>query len=295
MSIKLSNKVIKAIKHSNPILLTLSLFLASQSHLHAEESTVSATKIMPINTTNKTENLTVRNIIDRANLASYYAGEDGSAEARMIIVDENGNRQMRQFTILRKDVQDLGDQNMLVFFSQPSNVKDTVFRVEKQLKSDDNRWLFLPALDLVKRISAGDKRTSFVGSHFYYEDVSGRNPNEDNFTLVSEDNSTYTISAMPKDLQSVEFSRYVVKVDKQNFLPLETTYYDKNDRAIRKMAVLQVQDIDGIATVMKSRITNLNNNSSTEMQFRNVKYNLGLPDNIFSERSMRTPPKAWLD
>jgi outer membrane lipoprotein-sorting protein len=276
-------------------LLTLSLFLTCQSHLHARESTITATQVTSINATKKTEDLTVRNIIDRANLASYYAGEDGSAEARMIIVDENGNRQMRQFSILRKDVQDLGDQNILVFFSKPSNVKDTVFRVEKQLQSDDNRWLFLPALDLVKRISAGDKRTSFVGSHFYYEDVSGRNPNEDSFSLDNEDSSTYTITAIPKDLQNVEFNRYVVKIDKQNFLPIETTYYDQNDRAIRKMTVLQVQEINGIATVIKSRITNLNNNSYTEMQFRNVKYNLGLPDHIFSERSMRTPPKAWLN
>tara|TARA_R110000744_G_scaffold167351_6_gene284751 strand:- start:1137 stop:2000 length:864 start_codon:yes stop_codon:yes gene_type:complete len=287
MTIKFTKQMMKASKHSRQVVLTLSLFLASHFNLHAEVA-----PRLP------NENATVskvNNIIDQANLASYYAGEDGSAEARMIIVDENGNRQMRQFTILRKDIQDLGDQNMLVFFSQPSNVKDTVFRVEKQLKSDDNRWLFLPALDLVKRISAGDKRTSFVGSHFYYEDVSGRNPNEDNFTLVSEDKSTYTITAMPKDQQSVEFSRYSVKIDKQNFLPTETIYFDKSDQAIRKMTVLLVQDINGIPTVMKSRVTNLSNNSYTEMQFRNVKYNLGLPDNIFSERSMRTPPKAWLD
>ena len=237
----------------------------------------------------------VEQIIKQANLASYYAGDDGSAEARMIIVDENGNKQMRQFTILRKDQQDLGDQNILVFFSQPSNVKDTVFRVEKKLEGDDNRWLFMPALDLVKRISAGDKRTSFVGSHFYYEDVSGRNPNEDNFTLVAEDEATYTINAEPKAPNNVEFSRYTVKIDKVNFLPIETTYFDKKNQAIRKMEVLNVQRIKAIPTVMKSRITNLQNNSYTEMQFRNVKYDVGLPDNIFSERSMRTPPKAWLD
>ncbi|MBA6414659.1 outer membrane lipoprotein-sorting protein [Colwellia sp. 6M3] len=287
MTITFTRQIIKIFKHSGRVVLTFSLFLTSSTYLHAEEdatlSNENATKIK------------VNNIIDQANLASYYAGEDGSAEARMIIVDENGNRQMRQFIILRKDLQDLGDQNILVFFSQPSNVKDTVFRVEKQLKSDDNRWLYLPALDLVKRISAGDKRTSFVGSHFYYEDVSGRNPNEDSFTLVSEDKNTYTISALPKDQQSVEFSSYTVKIDKQNSLPIETIYFDKNNQAIRKMTVLQVQDIDGIATVMKSRITNLSNSSYTEMQFRNVKYNLGLPDNIFSERSMRTPPKSWLD
>jgi hypothetical protein len=291
MTIKLTKQMMKAVKHCGQIALTLSLFLASHASLHAEEVPMLTIE----NATTNAETKKVKNIIDQANLVSYYAGDDGSAEARMIIVDENGNRQMRQFTILRKDEKDLGDQNMLVFFSRPSNVKGTVFRVEKQLKADDNRWLFLPALDLVKRISAGDKRTSFVGSHFYYEDVSGRNPNEDNFTLVSEDKNAYTINAIPKDKQSVEFSRYTVKIDKANFLPIETTYFDQSDQAIRKMTVQQVKDIDGIPTVMKSRITNLSNNSYTEMQFRNVKYNLGLPDNIFSERSMRTPPKAWLE
>ncbi len=238
--------------------------------------------------------LSTSEIIAKSNLASYYAGDDGSAQARMIIVDENGKKQMRQFIILRQDEKDLGDQNMLVFFSRPSNVKDTVFRVEKHVEQDDNRWLYLPALDLVKRISAGDKRTSFVGSHFFYEDVSGRNPNEDSFTLISEDNDNYVINAVPKDKQSVEFSSYTVTISKSNFLPIESIYFNQSQQAVRKMTVLKVKNIGGIPTVMKSRITDLSNNSYTEMQFRKVKYDVGLPSNIFSERSMRTPPKAWL-
>jgi hypothetical protein len=292
MTMNVSHYMMQTVKSSVQIGLSLALFFVTNVGLHAEELSLDNSNTTKVIYNEVTK--TVRDIIDQTNLASYYAGNDGSAEARIIIVDENGNRQMRQFTILRKDVQDLGDQNMLVFFSQPSNVKDTVFRVEKKLKGDDNRWLFLPALDLVKRISAGDKRTSFVGSHFYYEDVSGRNPKEDNFTLVSEDKTNYTITAKPKDPNSVEFSRYTVKIDKQNFLPTETIYFDQSNQAVRQMTVLQVQYIEGIPTVMKSRITNLSNNSYTEMQFRNVKYNLGLPDNIFSERSMLTPPKAWL-
>ncbi len=238
--------------------------------------------------------LSVSEIITKSNLASYYAGDDGSAQARMIIVDENGKKQMRQFIILRQDEKDLGDQNMLVFFSRPSNVKDTVFRVEKHIEQGDNRWLYLPALDLVKRISAGDKRTSFVGSHFFYEDVSGRNPNEDSFTLISEDNDNYVINAVPKDKQCVEFSSYTVTISKSNFLPIESIYFNQSQQAVRKMTVLKVKNIGGIPTVMKSRITDLSNNSYTEMQFRKVKYDVGLPSNIFSERSMRTPPKAWL-
>ncbi|AOW77562.1 hypothetical protein A3Q34_12275 [Colwellia sp. PAMC 20917] len=234
-------------------------------------------------------------IITKANLASYYSADDGSAQARMIIVDAQGNKQMRQFTILRKDQTDLGNQDILVFFSRPTDVQGTVFRVVKKVTSDDDRWLYLPALDLVKRISAGDKRTSFVGAHFFYEDVSGRNPAEDNFTLLKTDNNFYTIKAQPKDLNSVEFDHYIVSVDKNTFLPMQVDFYDSQGKKSRSLQVLKTEVIDGFTTVMHSKITQHSDGSYTEMQFRNVKYNVGLPNDIFSERSLRNPPKEWLD
>ncbi len=101
----------------------------------------------------------------RANKAAYYHGDDGRSEARMIITDSQGREQLRQFTILRHDRKDGGDQDFLVVFSRPSDVRGMVFLVNKHAGGDDDRWLYLPGLDLVKRISAGDKRTSFVGSH----------------------------------------------------------------------------------------------------------------------------------
>lgn len=236
----------------------------------------------------------VNDIIKKSNLASYYAGDDGSAQARMIIVDAKGNKQMRQFTILRKDQEDLGNQDMLVFFSRPTDVQGTVFRVTKKVQGDDDRWLYLPALDLVKRISAGDKRTSFVGAHFYYEDVSGRNPAEDNFTLLNSDGDSFLIKAEPKDSSTVEYAYYQLAIDKNTYLPMQAKYFDQQNNLIREMQVLSVDNIDGFPTVLHAKITQHSDGSYTEMQFRNVKYNVGLPDNIFSERSLRTPPKAWL-
>ncbi len=233
-------------------------------------------------------------IVKQSNLASYYVADDGKAEARMVIVDSKGNKQMRQFTILRKDVEDLGNQDMLVFFARPTDVKGTVFRVTKKVNADDDRWLYLPALDLVKRISAGDKRTSFVGAHFFYEDVSGRNPQEDNFELIETTESAYVLKATPKDPRSVEFAHYLAQIDKKTFLPMQVSYFNKQGIEMRKMQVLKTKEVDGFTTVVHSKITDLSDNSYTEMQFRKIKYNLGLPQSIFSERSLRNPPKNWL-
>ncbi|MBY6186060.1 outer membrane lipoprotein-sorting protein [Marinobacter hydrocarbonoclasticus] len=245
-------------------------------------------------TTVKAESLSAEQVIDNANLAAFYAGDDGRSQARMKIQDSQGREQIRQFTILRRTKEAAGDQQMLVFFSRPSDVRGTVFRVEKKVASDDDRWLYLPGLDLLRRISAGDKRTSFVGSDFFYEDVSGRNPREDTFTLVEQTAEQYVIDARPKNPASVEFSQYRVWIDKDTFLPVKTEYQDSQGKVYRRISVAKVEQIDGHPTVTRSMVEDLRSGGRTLMEFRGVQYDIGLPESIFSERSMRNPPTQYL-
>jgi hypothetical protein len=236
----------------------------------------------------------VTEIIERANLAAYYAGDDGRSEARMVIEDAQGRRQLRQFTVLRRNRAAGGDQDFMVFFSRPSDVRGTVFLVAKHVERDDDRWLYLPGLDLVRRISAGDKRTSFVGSHFFYEDVSGRNPAEDTHRLVETTAGHYVIESTPRNPRSVEFARYVTRIDRATFLPMHTEYYDGRDQVYRVMEVLGLEDIGGHPTVTRSRISDPLNGGHTLMEFRYTEYDVGLPEEIFAERHLRTPPVEWL-
>jgi hypothetical protein len=246
---------------------------------------------LPVATQATTE---VAGIVERANLAAYYAGNDGRSEARMTIEDAQGRRQLRQFTVLRRNRAPGGDQDFMVFFSRPSDVRGTVFLVAKHIDRDDDRWLYLPGLDLVRRISAGDKRTSFVGSHFFYEDVSGRNPADDEHMLLESTAEYYLLESRPKIPGSVEFTRYRTRVDRDTFLPMHTEYFDHRNRVYREMEVLATEMIDGHPTVTQARITDPLNGSHTLMEFRYTEYDIGLPADVFSERSLRTPPVDWL-
>lgn len=234
-------------------------------------------------------------IVARANLAAYYAGDDGRSEVRMIITDGQGRQQRRQFTVLRRDVSDGADQQFLVVFSQPSDVRNTVFLVNKHVDRDDDRWLYLPGLDLVKRISAGDKRTSFVGAHYFYEDVSGRRPSDDTHELVETTDEYYVLRHAPIEAQSAEFTGYVTWIDRQTFLPMKIDYENAAGKLYRRVEVLEVEDIDGHPTVTTSRVTDLLTGGKTDMQFRYIKYDVGLPEQVFTERSLRNPPREWLD
>ena len=236
----------------------------------------------------------VDEIVRRANLAAYYAGDDGRSEARMSIEDAQGRKQLRQFTILRKDEADGADQHFMVFFSRPSDVRGTVFLVDKHVEGDDDRWLYLPGLDLVKRISAGDKRTSFVGSHFFYEDVSGRDPALDQHRLAETTDQHYVLESTPKDAPLVEFASYRAWIDKATFMPMKIEYADDSGRVYRRVESLQVEEIGGFPTTTRSRVTDVDSGGSTTMEFRFIEYDVGLPAEIFSERYMRTPPMEWL-
>jgi outer membrane lipoprotein-sorting protein len=236
----------------------------------------------------------VNSIIEKANLKAFYAAKDGRAEARMLIVDSSGRKQQRQFTMIRQTLEQGADQNFLVVFSRPAEFKRTAFLVKKHVKGDDDRWLYLPSLDLVKRISAGDKRTSFVGSNFFYEDISGRGLKEDTHELIDTTDSHYLILNKPKDVNSVEFSEYTVWVNRSNYMPEKTEYKDKNGELYRRVEALEIKDIQGHPTATKIKVSDLKSGSHTLNEIRFVKYDMGMPESVFSERSLRNPPQQWL-
>jgi Outer membrane lipoprotein-sorting protein len=229
-------------------------------------------------------------IVKQANRASYYAGQDGRADVHMVITDASGGTRERSFSILRLNVAD-EDQKFYVYFREPADVSKMAYLVWKHVGGDDDRWLWLPALNLKKRIAPGDKRTSFVGSDFFYEDVSGRGVNEDNHTLVETAADHYLIRSVPKDPGSVEFSSYQVWIDTKSYLPLKAEYLDKNGELYRRVEATRIETIQGHPTVIEAVAADLKAGTKTSNSFSNVAYDVGLKEQIFTERFLRRPPR----
>jgi len=234
----------------------------------------------------------VQTIVNKANIVAYYQGKDGKAKVKMTTTNKKGRKREHQFIILRKDVEDGGDQKYFVYFQKPADVRKMVFMVHKHAdpKKDDDRWLYLPALSLVRRIAAGDKRTSFVGSDFLYEDVSGRSLAEDTHELVKTTDKLFVIKNVPKQPDTVEFNYFNVSIDRKTYVPMKMEFYDKKNKLYRVIESTKVEKIQDFPTVVKSVVSNLKTGSKTEMEFSNVKYNINLKD-IFTERYLHRPPR----
>jgi outer membrane lipoprotein-sorting protein len=235
----------------------------------------------------------VQTIVGKANIVAYYQGDDGKATVKMTITNKQGQKREREFNILRKDVKDGGDQNYFVYFQKPADVRRMTYLVLKHAdpKKDDDRWMYLPDLSLVKRIAAGDKRTSFVGSDFLYEDVSGRSLEEDTHELIETTDKFFVVKNVPKQPDTVEFSYYNVSIDRKDFVPMKMEFYDKEGKLYRTIESVKVETIQDFPTVVKSVVSDLKSGSKTEMEFSNVKFNINLADDIFSDRYLQRPPR----
>jgi len=244
------------------------------------------------------QEMSAEEIAKRAENASYYQGDDGRARVAMVIKDKQGRIRNREMTILRKDIlnngKETGDQRFYVYFHDPSDVRDTVFMVWKHPLADDDRWLYLPALDLVRRIAAEDERSSFVGSDFFYEDVSGRSAAEDTHELQDTTDTYFVLTSTPKKPELVEFHHFISYIHKETFLPVQVEYYKEDGTQYRQYTVEKVETIEDVPTVMQSIMKDLSDGGQTTLTYSQVNYNVGLSKEIFTERYLRNPPRGQL-
>ncbi len=240
------------------------------------------------------QTLSAEEIIRRSNLAEYYPGNDMKARVLMRLVSKEGGERVRDMTMLRKNLQEGGEQRYFIYFHRPPDIREMTFMVWKYPQKNADRWLFIPALKLVRRIAADDKRSSFVGSDFSYEDVSGRNVDEDTHKLLREEalggKDTYVIESVPKDLAGSDFGRKVSWIDKRTLVPLKEEYSDKRGDLSKVFSADEVKEIQGFWTITKRTMRDVQTGHRTEATFQEVRYNLGLPETLFSERYLRNPP-----
>jgi len=242
----------------------------------------------------------INSIMEKAHLASYYQKDDGTAQLLMKVYPKgDGKATKKLFYMLRKDIKDGGEQLFYTYFVKPSDIKNTTFLVHKKIKEDDYRRLYIPASDKVLAISGARKQDPFMGSDFSYEDVSGRHFSKDNHKLLKENKfdgkEVYVTESIPKD-KADNNSKIVAWIQKSNFLPLKVEYYNRSGVLYKRYESKNIKIISGVPTILKRVMTSLLDGTKTILLVnpKKIKYNVGLQERDFSERSLKKPPMKYL-
>lgn len=243
--------------------------------------------------------ITADEAMKKSQAAFLYPGADLKARVMMKLISKGGQERVREMMMLRKNFGPSGgEQKYFMYFFQPADVRNMTFMVYKYPGKDADRWLFVPAINMVRRIAAQDKRSSFVGSDFTYEDISGRNLEDDTHVVVKEEkialHDCTVIKSTPKAAE-MEYSYKLSWIDKVTFLPIKEEYYDKKSELYRVFTADEIKDVKGYPTITKRSMKNLLSGHMTEVSFLKADYNVGIEDSLFTERFLKQPPKRWIE
>lgn len=215
-------------------------------------------------------------------------GSDQTAVLTMTLTNASGQTRVRKIQQFSKD---LGDsEKSIMFFQSPADVKNTSF-MNWSYEDDkaDDQWIYLPALKKVKRISSDSKSDYYMGSDFTYDDLGDRKLNADNHKLLREETISgklcYVIESKSKD-EDYLYSKTTTWIDKSNFIGVKKEFYDEDGELLKILTIKNVEQVAGFYIITNSEMKNVQKNHSTTMALTDVKINIGISPDKFTERMM---------
>ena len=215
-------------------------------------------------------------------------GTDTSFEIEMILVDKAGDTRERELLIQTKDYGEL--LKTYIEFIAPADIKGTKFLSIENAEGDDTQYLYLSELGRARRIVSSQKNLRFVNTDFTYEDVQRRRPDKDNHRFLKEAQysgfSCAVIESIPKDSSNSQYGKRISWIDKKSLVALKIEYYNQRDELCKVFKVTELGQKSGIWTTLETRMEDLKQNHETLMKAKEVTYNQGLSDEIFSLRNL---------
>lgn len=214
-----------------------------------------------------------------------------STRARMVITDKSGSKTERLVDQYSAKV-DGADATMIVF-QKPAGVAGTRFLTIANKDKPDDRWIFLPSLGKVRRISAGEGSGSFMGTDFSYDDVSlmDRDVDLDTFTLAREEildgKACWVLEAKPKD-PGYQYSRMLLWIGKTDSISWKIEMYDRRDVPVKVLTIDKVQDIQGRLSPVQTTVRSVQAGTSTVLYVDILKYDEKIPPSVFTVRFLET-------
>ncbi len=241
--------------------------------------------------------LAVGLLLTTANSSWAFSGRDvvvkmdqvdssSCGESNIVMMIRRGDEQLvRMMNMKKKKFPDCEKQ--LIRFSEPSDVRDTSYLTwsYKDIHKNDDMWIYMPATSLVRRISGGGKKGSFMRSDFANEDVAKREVDDDRHTLLRKEDlygaSCFVVEMIPVKPEATNYSKRITWIRKDIWLPARVDFYDKTGTLFKRLLYGGFKQVQGIWTPTRQSMKSLSRNSETLLETREIQYETGLSDEVF--------------
>jgi len=213
-------------------------------------------------------------------------GENRRSVMTMQLINHRGA--VRERTLLSYSM-DIGkDSKSIMFFQAPADVRGTGFlswQYDDPSREDD-RWLYLPAMKKVRRISGSSaKKENFMGSDFTYDDMGGRSVDEDDHRLLREEPAKnqpcWVVESTPREEDS-NYSRKVTWIRKDALVPVKVEFYDRMGSLQKTLTPSEITRDGAFWTTGRLDMANHQRDHTTIITIDQMEYDLELNESMFT-------------
>ncbi|MFN7974537.1 MAG: outer membrane lipoprotein-sorting protein [Acidobacteriota bacterium] len=212
----------------------------------------------------------------------------------MRIVDGKGKEKVRRIKSFSSTPKGGQDRVMLRFLDPPDVAGTGLLTLEGS--PEDEQWIYLPAQKRTRRIAAGGKNESFMGSDLSYDDLRPRDVDAWEYKVLRSeklpDGDTWVLEAVPvkggKAADS-EYGRTLSWIRKEDFVPLKGELYDKDGQLWKAIAYAGYKDDGGVKRPASLSVENRKKGSKTVMSYVERAINTPIDDGVFTARSLEAP------
>ena len=237
------------------------------------------------------EALTAKEIMERTE--TWNKPDDETGSLTIVLINNRGKERQRKVMRYVQTDANKKDKSFLEF-SKPADVKGTRFLTHEHVGRDDDRWLYLPALRKIRRITASNNTDNFMGTDLTFEDTRSEHLDSHAYTLLREeklgDRDAYLIEAVPSTAQEKKESGYSKRhiwVDKLTFLVMQRQFWNKKGEHIKTSTRSELKQLaPDIWAYDRIDVEHLKRKHRSVFVFEDRKINTGLKDSLFSQRSL---------
>jgi len=204
----------------------------------------------------------------------------------MILIDKDGKEEIREM-IMFSQKEENDETSSLMRFLSPKSVKGVTLL---NIKSGEKIYLYMPAYNKPRRIAGSSKQEEFMGTGLSYEDISMDYEDKDyEKNLLEETDSEYKIEIIPSG-EDVSYKKIILIVDKEKFYAKKVEFYNMSENLTKTLEIVQIQiDENDKITPIEIVFTDIEENHKTKIVIKEIEYDIELPSNFFSIRTLKKP------
>jgi outer membrane lipoprotein-sorting protein len=206
--------------------------------------------------------------------------------AKMRLATEGGLA--RELMLNHKHVGDAEASYMDV--TAPLDVKDMRFLFFDRIEGRDEQYIYMPAIKRSIQVADEIRKQPFLGSEFYVSDLV--TPELDSFTYVFAGDETVAgracklVEVTPKSAADQLYSKAILAIDPADLVIVRTQFFDPKGKPLKVWTIDKLERIDGVWTPLVQRMTNQQENRTSTLEISEVRYNVELPDNMFTRTNL---------